>query len=134
MSHSATPTARTSGETTVLRTVQVASVLTVSNLAVQFVTAGEMFSGVRSAGAVHSVGAIVLHVLAGVVALAAIAWFRPLGGPLWPAVLATLVFVASFVQGYYGVRDSLYIHIPGSMLMTVGAVWVAAWSFIPARG
>ncbi|RZT86636.1 hypothetical protein EV383_3533 [Pseudonocardia sediminis] len=132
MTHSATPVARTSRAVTVLRTLQVASVLTVLNLAVQFVTAGEMFPG-GGPEDIHATGAITLHVFTGVVAIAAIAWFRPLGGALWPAVLASLVFVASFVQAYYGARDSLGIHIPGAMLLTVGAVWILAWSFSSAR-
>lgn len=132
MTHSATPVTRTSRAVTVLRTLQIASVLSVLNLAWQFVTAGQLFSG-GGAEQLHAVGAITLHVVTGVVALAAIAWFRPLGGPLWPAVLAALVFAASFVQAAYGAPDSLAIHVPGAMLLTVGAVWITAWSFTHAR-
>ena len=132
MTHSATPVIRTSRAVTVLRTLQIASVLSVLNLAWQFVTAGEMFPG-GGPEELHAVGAITLHVVTGVVALAAIAWFRPFGGALWPAVVSVLVFAASFVQAAYGARDSLGIHVPGAMLLTVGAVWITAWSFTHAR-
>lgn len=132
MTHSAAPAARTSRALVVLRTLQVASVLTVANLVVLFVTAGAMLPR-GGPVAVHATGAIVLHVLTGVVALAAIAWFRPLGGPRWPAVLATLVFAATFAQAYYGGWRTLGIHIPGAMLLTVGAVWITAWSLTHAR-
>lgn len=132
MTHSAAPVARTSRALTVLRTLQVASVLTVANVAVLFVTAGEMLPR-GGPVQIHAAGAIVLHVLTGVVAVAAIAWFRPLGGPLWPALLATLVFGASFVQAYFGAWNSLAVHIPGALLLTVGAVWLAAWSLTHAR-
>ncbi|MBW0101132.1 hypothetical protein [Pseudonocardia sp. KRD291] len=132
MTHSATPVVRTSRAVTVLRTLQVASALSVLNLAWQFVTAGELFPG-GGPEELHAVGAITLHVVTGVVALAAVAWFRPFGGSLWPAVVAVLVFAASFVQAAYGARDSLGVHVPGAMVLTVGAVWVAAWSFTRTR-
>lgn len=132
MTHSATPVARTSRAMAVLRTLQVAAVLAVLTLAWQFATAGRLF--VRGGPQeLHAAGAIAVHVLTGVVALAAIAYFRPLGGPLWPAVLSVLVFAASFVEAAYGARDALAVHVPGAMVLTVGAVWVAAWSFVHVR-
>ena len=112
--------------------LQVASVLAVLNLAWQFVTAGQLFPG-GGPEQLHAGGAIALHVLTGVAALAATAWFRPFGGPLWPALVSVLVFAASFVQAAYGARDSLAVHVPGALLLTVGAVWVTAWSFTQGR-
>lgn len=133
MTHSTTPVPRTSRAMTVLRTLQVTSVLAVGTLAWQFVTAGRLFSRGGPEG-LHSMGAIAVHVFTGVVALAAIAYFRPLGGPLWPAVVSVLVFAASFVEAAYGARAGLPVHVPGALVLTVGAVWVAAWSFVHARG
>ncbi|MDN5916500.1 MAG: hypothetical protein L0I76_15600 [Pseudonocardia sp.] len=132
MAHSATPVIRSSRAASVLRMLQVASVLSVLNLAWQFVTAGGLLAG-GAPESLHAAGAIALHVVTGIVALAAIAWFRPFGGPLWPAVVAVLVFAASFVQAAYGARDSLAIHVPGAMVLTVGAVWITAWSFAQGR-
>jgi hypothetical protein len=70
-------------------------------------------------------------VLSGLTAIAALAYWRLRGAPLWPGILAAVVFVLSFVQAYFGERSTLYIHVPGAMILTIGAVWVAAWSFTP---
>jgi hypothetical protein len=133
MAHStgAMPAVRTSDP--VLTTLRVLAVLTVVNLLVQFLTAGQLVSrgGSEAAEGVHSTGAIVLHVLSGLAAIAALAYWRLRGAPLWPGVVAALVFVLSFVQAYYGGRSTLYIHVPGAMILTIGAVVVAVWSFLP---
>ncbi|HEY2220680.1 hypothetical protein [Actinomycetospora sp.] len=121
-----TPATRTSDS--LLTAVRVLAVLTVVNLLWQYVTAGQLFprGGPED---LHSAGAIVLHVLSGFTALAALAYWRLRGAPLWPGVLAAVVFVLSFVQAWFGDRSTLYIHVPGAMILTIGAVWVAAWSF-----
>jgi hypothetical protein len=131
MAHStgAVPAVRTSDP--LLTTVRVLAVLTVVNLLWQFVTAGQLFPRGGPAE-LHSAGALVLHVLSGLTAIAALAYWRLRGAPLWPGVLAAVVFVLSFVQAYYGDRSTLYIHVPGAMILTIGAVWVAAWSLTRA--
>jgi heme A synthase len=40
------------------------------------------------------------------------------------AVLAVVVFLATFVQAAIGGYDSLYVHVPGAMLLTAGVVWL----------
>ena len=47
-------------------------------------------------------------------------------------MLAVVVFVLSFVQAYYGDHTNLKIHVPGAMVLTVGIVWITAWSFTRA--
>jgi hypothetical protein len=128
MTHSTgtVPAQRTSDS--LLTAVRVLAVLTVVNLAWQFVTAGQLFPR-GGPEELHSAGAVVLHVLSGLTAVAALAYWRLRGAPLWPGVLAAVVFVLSFVQASYGARSTLYIHVPGAMILTIGAVWVAAWSF-----
>ncbi|GGF46686.1 hypothetical protein GCM10011519_20830 [Marmoricola endophyticus] len=121
----ATGPARTSSPGT-LRALQVFAVLTVVNLAWQFVTAGRLFPGPVD---LHATGAIVLHVVSGFAAVAAGAhWYRTRTSP-WPGVIAVIVFVYTFVQAATGDRMSLAVHIPGAMALVVGAVWVALWSF-----
>ncbi|NMO88532.1 hypothetical protein [Actinomycetospora sp. TBRC 11914] len=119
--------------TPALRAVQALAVLTVLELAWQFATAGEMVGRSHSRGAheLHSAGAIVLHVLTGLLTIAAVAYWRGRGAPLWPAVLAAVVFVLTFVQAYLGDDETLYLHVPGALVLTVGSVWVLAWSFTP---
>lgn len=117
----------TSARAATLRSLQVLAVLSVLSLAFQFVTAGQLFPR-GGPEELHATGAIVLHVLTGLTAVAAGALWYLTRGPVWPAVLATLVFVLSFAQAYVGGRSTLYLHIPGALVLTVGAVWVMAWS------
>jgi hypothetical protein len=77
-------------------------------------------------------GALVLHVVSGLTAVAAIACHRVRKAPVWPAVLAVVVFVFSFVQAYLGDDETLYLHVPGALILTVGSVWVLAWSLSPS--
>ena len=110
--------------------LRVLSVLTVLSLAWQFVTAGQLFPD-GGPEELHAGGAVVLHVLSGLTALAAgLAWRR--GAPLWVAVVAGLVFVLSFVQAALGGYDTLWAHVPGALVLTIGAVAVATWALVRA--
>jgi hypothetical protein len=110
--------------------LRVLSVLTVLSLAWQFVTAGQLLPDGGPAG-LHAGGAVALHVLSGLTAGAAVlAWRR--GAPLWPAVVVGLVFVLSFVQAALGGFDTLWVHVPGAFVLTIGAVAVATWSLTRA--
>ena len=123
----ADPTTRSSSRSlALLRALQVFAVLSVLNLAWQFFTAGRLFPGPVD---IHAAGAIVLHVTSGLTAIAAgVLWLRTRTS-VWPAVVAVVVFVYSFIQAYTGDRSSLAIHIPGAMLLVVGATYVMVWSF-----
>jgi hypothetical protein len=124
MSHTATGRATTPALLTALRVV---ATLTVLALLWQFVTAGPLVEGSQAADT-HATGAIVLHVLSGLtVIVAALVWRG--GAALWPAVLALVVFALTFVQAYLGSNGPIAVHVPGAMILTVGAVVVAAWSF-----
>jgi hypothetical protein len=122
--------------TPVLRAVQVLAVLTVVELLWQFATAGQMVGPDHSRGAheLHSAGAVVLHVLTGLLTIGVIVLWRGRGIPVWPVVLAAVVFVLTFVQAYLGDDETLYLHVPGALILSVGAVWLAVWSFLPAAG
>jgi predicted membrane protein len=82
---------------------------------------------------VHATGAIVLHVVTGLLTVAAVLYARADRGPWWPAAVAAVVFVLSFVQAYFGEHTNLAIHVPGALVLTVGIVWVTAWSFTRVR-
>jgi hypothetical protein len=122
----------TGGAVGLLRAVQVTAVLAVLNLILQYVTAGQILPRGGPAIGTHATGAIVLHVVTGVLALAAILYARAQRGPWWPPVVAVLVFVCSFVQAYFGEEGNLKVHVPGAMVLTVGIVWLTAWSFTRA--
>jgi hypothetical protein len=113
---------------TLRRTLQVGAILTLVSLAFQYVTAGQLFPR-GGPEELHSGGAIVLHVLSGLTAIAAVLLWRRGDVAVRMPVLAGVVFVLTFVQAATGGRDTLWIHVPGAMVVTVGAVWVAVWSF-----
>jgi hypothetical protein len=110
------------------RALQVAAVLTLLSVGFQYVTAGQLFPR-GGPEELHAGGAIVLHVLSGLTAVAAVLLWRRGGCSVRMAVLAGVVFVLTFVQAATGGRDTLWVHVPGAMVVTVGAVWVAVWSF-----
>src|SRR5690242_20932570 len=102
--------------------LRVLSVLTVLSLAWQFVTAGQLFPR-GGPEELHAGGAIALHVLSGLTAVAAVLLWRRGGAPVWLAGLAVVVFVLTFVQAAVGGRETLWIHVPGAIVLTVGATW-----------
>jgi hypothetical protein len=110
------------------RALRAGAVLTLVSLAFQYVTAGQLFPR-GGPEELHAGGAIVLHVLSGLTAVAAVLLWRRAGVAAATPVLAVVVFVLTFVQAATGGRDTLWIHVPGAMVLTVGAVWVAVWSF-----
>jgi hypothetical protein len=126
----------TSRATGVLRAFQVLAVLTVVELLVQYVTAGQMVGPAHSHDAheLHETGAVVLHVLSGLTTVAAIALWRLRPAPAWPAVLSAVVFVLTFVQAYLGDDETLYLHVPGALVLSVGSVWLAVWGFTVRPG
>jgi len=123
----------TAGSTlALLRAFQATAALTVASLAFQFVTAGELFPR-GGPEELHAGGAIVLHVVSGLAAVTAVLLWRRGGPPARTAVLAVVVFVLTFVQAATGGRDTLWVHVPGAMVVTAGAVWLAVAALSPVR-
>ena len=112
---------------TVVRVLRVSAALTVGSVAFQFVTAGQLFPD-GGPEQVHAGGAIALHVLSGLTALTAVLLGRRYGAAARLAVLAVVVFGLTFVQAATGGRSTLWIHVPGAMVVTVGAAWVMVGS------
>lgn len=91
----------------------------------QFVTAGQLFPRPSSGPLTgHQAGAIVLHVVSGLAAVAAVVLWRQGVVSLALAALAVVVFGFTFVQAALGGYDTLYVHVPGAMLLTAGVVWL----------
>jgi hypothetical protein len=129
LSDERTRTAAAAPRTATLTALQVTAVLTLLSVAFQFVTAGELLANHGGALDVHGGGAIALHVISGLTAIAAIMHWRRRGTTVLPAATAAVVFVLTFIQAELGDRGIMWAHVPCAMLLTVGAVWVAAWSF-----
>jgi hypothetical protein len=110
-----------------LRPVQAAAVLSVLVLLWQFLSAGRILVGEDAIGG-HGAGAIALHVTTGLL-LAATVLLGRRTRVWWPAALAATVFVLTFVQAALGSSGSITTHVPLALVVTVGVVWLAAWSF-----
>jgi hypothetical protein len=105
-------------------------VLSLLNVLFQFVTAGQLFPR-GGPEELHSAGAITLHVFSGLAAIAAVVLWRKGAAPVALPVLAVVVFLAGIVQAAIGGRDTLWIHVPGAMVLTAGVVWLTVWVFRP---
>jgi hypothetical protein len=123
--HASTSDPRTSSG--LVRAFQVLAGLAVLNVLFQFITAGQLFPDGGPAGA-HGTGAIVLHVLSGLAAITAVLLWRQRLLTVGAMVLAVVVFGYTFLQAYWGGYSSLWIHVPGAMVLTVGVVLVLVTS------
>lgn len=107
---------------TTLMLLRVTAGLSVLVLAFQFVTAGQILSDNQAAHALHGNGAILLHVVFGLTMVAAAAHWWAHRAPMWPMVLAVVMFVLSFVQARLGDNGILWAHVPGAIVLTVGVL------------
>ena len=113
-----------------VRPVQAMAALSLLVLLWQFVSAGRIMVREDATGG-HGTGAIALHVTTGLLLLATALHARRTR-VWWPAALAAAVFVLTFVQAALGSSGSIATHVPLALVLTVGTVWLAAWSFRPA--
>ncbi len=109
------------------RLVQVGAGLSVLALLWQFATAGQIVSGTDIVEA-HGGGAIALHISTGLLLVGTVLHARATG-VRWPAVLAAVTFVATFVQAALGSAGNMAAHVPGALFVTGGVVWLAVWAF-----
>lgn len=106
------------------RALQVAAGLTLLGVVWQFVTAGQLVGAGAALGA-HGAGAVALHVLSGLAALAALVDLRS-GGSRRTAVLAVVLLALTFLQAWSGDHAPLTVHVPLALSVVVGAVWLLA--------
>lgn len=114
--------------------LRVTAVLAVAIIVVQGVTAGEILARSDTAEMLHSLGAYGVHVFTGLTMIAAVLVVRMSGARQWPAVLAALVFVVTFLQSALGSGGVMTVHVPLAMVVLVGSVWVLVWTFAGTRG
>jgi len=106
------------------RGLQAAAVLSLLAVAWQFVTAGQIVGAGAGPGA-HATGAVVLHVVTGLAALAALLDLRS-GASARVAVGAGVLLALTFLQAWSGDHAPLTVHVPLSLSVVVGAVWLLA--------
>lgn len=134
MTSSATPArAVDAGPATALvRVFQLFAALAVLVVLVQSITAGQLFPQGGPEGA-HAAGAIVLRVVSGLAAVAAVVLWRQSRLGLGTTLLAVVVFAYGFLQAVWGGPYSLWIHVPGAMVMAAGVVWLLVVSLRAGR-
>ena len=125
-----TTSTTTTAPTAVVRVLQVSTVLAALNVLAQFITAGQLFPD-GGPEELHAAGAIVLHTFSGIGALAALWLWRRHGAPLLLPALAVVVFAAGILQAAVGGRSTLWVHVPGAMVLTAGVVWLLVVVFRP---
>ena len=113
--------------------VRVTSALAVVSILWQGATAGGILMHSHTSRELHEAGAIGVHVLTGLAAVAAFLLWRATRGPRWPMVLAAVVFVASFVQAALGDDETMWAHVPGALILMLGAAAVLVQAVLPQR-
>jgi hypothetical protein len=113
--------------------LRAAALLAVLAILWQGATAGGILMRSRASFELHEVGAIAVHVLTGLTAIAAFLVWRTARGALWPTVLAAVVFVASFVQAALGDDETMWAHVPGALLLMFGSAAVLVRALLPQR-
>jgi hypothetical protein len=105
------------------------AVATLLVVCVSFGTAGILVQEGRAED-VHGYAAIALHIATGglVVALAGLVF--ELRRHWWAVAVAAVLFVVTFIQAKFGEGTTLYLHIPGALLVTAAIMWLTVWLFV----
>lgn len=113
---------------TVSRVTAVAALIP---LLVIFVAAGQLVT-TGLAEDLHGVGAVVLHVVTGILAagLGVLALARQ--GSWLAFVLAAAVFAATFGQAALGETATLAAHVIGALVLSIGVAGFAVWAIYTA--
>lgn len=112
--------------------VRVLCLTTLGALGLLFVSAGLYIQEFRGLD-VHGLGALLLHITSGSLAVALGLWFKATRAGLVPTLLALAVFGLSFLQAALGSSMTLAWHVGGALVLTVMLTWVAAWAFSSRR-
>ncbi len=113
--------------------VRVAAIVLTALFVAQALTGGDYLVGNEDAMDLHGPGAITIHVIAGIQAIAAALLWWATRGPWWPAVLSAAVFGLSFLQARLGASDTLDAHIPLAMTLLIAVMLVLSWAWSPGR-
>jgi hypothetical protein len=118
------------GQAVLVRTLRITAALSALTVIWQGATAGELLMQHPAALGYHQAGAIVLHVFTALTAIAAFLLWRSSRAPLWPTVLAAVVFVATICQAALGDGGIMYLHVPLALILMLGSSWLLTWSVL----
>ena len=110
--------------------LRITAVLAVLSILWQAYSASNVIVAGGAALGPHEIGAVVAHVTTGLLAFGAALHSWTTRGPVWPAALSAVVFVATFVEASLGHEVTLWAHVPLAMLITIGTttVLVRSWA------
>ncbi|ADB34962.1 hypothetical protein Kfla_5958 [Kribbella flavida DSM 17836] len=95
----------------------------------QPILAGYFLSGESDAIALHSPIGSTLWMVAALQFVAAVLYWRPGGGRLWPALVTLALFFADFVQLVFGHQQNFTVHVPLGTAIVTTVVLMTVWSF-----
>jgi hypothetical protein len=116
-----------------VKALRAATLLAVLAILWQGATAGGILMHTSTSLDLHEAGAIAVHVLTGVAALAAFVFWRTAHSSLVFPVVGAMVFVASFVQAALGDDETMWAHVPGALLLMLGSAALLVWAWLPTR-
>jgi cytochrome b561 len=95
----------------------------------QPILAGYFLSGDVDAMAWHSAIGSSLFLIAMLQLIAAVLYWRPGGGRLWPGFVTLGLIVAELAQVVFGYSQNFAIHVPLGTAIVITVVWMTVWSF-----
>jgi hypothetical protein len=112
------------------------SVVTLFALAVfaQAVLAGRFLSGDFLMLDAHLINSQVVGAIGIAQVVAAVLYWRPGGGPGWPALACLGLFVALPAQIATGLLRIVGVHVPLAVVITVAAALLLTWAWRPSFG
>lgn len=98
-------------------------------LVTQPILAGYFLSGESDAMAAHGPIGSTLWMVAMLQLVAAILYWFPGGGRIWPALLSLGLFIGEFVQLTFGYLQNFAVHVPLGTALVATGVLMTVWSF-----
>jgi hypothetical protein len=95
----------------------------------QPILAGYFLSGESDAMDIHGPIGSTVWMVTMLQFVAAVLYWRPGGGRLWPALVTVVLFFAEFVQLTFGYLQNFAVHVPLGTAIVVTVALMAVWSF-----
>jgi hypothetical protein len=98
-------------------------------VAAQPILAGYFLAGDVDAMAWHGPIGSSLFLIAMIQLVAAVLYWRPGRGRLWPALVTLGLIVAELTQVVFGYLQNFAVHVPLGTAIVITVLWMTVWSF-----